>query len=365
MRADTADYRELFLSDLPLLDTRSPVEFRRGAFPNATNIPLMTDAERHEVGICYKQSGQSAAIELGHSLVSGDERERRIASWRAFAESHSQGFLYCFRGGLRSSTVQQWMRDAGVEYPLVKGGYKAMRGFLLEQLVENLHAMPPVLIAGRTGSGKTRVIAALASSIDLEGIANHRGSSFGRLLDPQPAQIDFENALSIDILRTRTKGLSRLVMEDEGKLIGRVSLPLPLRQAMAAAPLLVVEESIDSRVEVIYEDYVLDLGARYQQRYGEQGGVQHIQHLREGLARIRKRLGGDRFQYIDTLLQRAFSSADSELHKEWIADLLVKYYDPMYDYQFAKREGEVVFQGDRDAVIAFADSRYSQSRDIA
>ncbi|MDJ0877183.1 MAG: tRNA 2-selenouridine(34) synthase MnmH [Halieaceae bacterium] len=352
-RDDTADYRALFLTDVPLMDTRAPVEFARGAFPSAVNLPLMTDDERHAIGIRYKESGQAAAIELGHELVAGQEREARIQGWCDFARAHPEGYLYCFRGGLRSATARQWMRESGVDYPLVVGGYKAMRRFLIDELERSLAAADFLLIAGKTGCGKTRVIDAVDRAIDLEGLALHRGSSFGRLLDPQPTQIDFENALSIELMRGLAGG-NTLVLEDEGKLIGRLSLPHDLRDKMRESRLLVVEESVASRVEVIFEDYILDLGARYRDRHADSGPEQHALHLREGLARIRKRLGGELHTEIDQLMQQAFAAVDEELHRRWIELLLVKYYDPMYEYQIGQREGVVVAAGSRDEIIALA-----------
>ena len=132
-RPDTDDYRALFLADSPLMDMRAPAEFSHGAFPGAVSLPLMTDEERAQVGLCYKQQGQAAAIELGLQLVAGQLREERMAQWVEFAHEHPGGYLYCFRGGLRSQTVQQWLRDQGIDYPLVKGGYKAMRRFRLNE----------------------------------------------------------------------------------------------------------------------------------------------------------------------------------------------------------------------------------------
>ncbi|MEM0954171.1 MAG: tRNA 2-selenouridine(34) synthase MnmH [Pseudomonadota bacterium] len=353
MRDDSADFRALFLKKVPLLDTRAPIEFQRGAFPMATNLPLMTDSERHQVGIAHKAEGQDAAIALGHKLVSGLDREERVALWCAYAKAHPDGFLYCFRGGLRSATAQQWMREAGTPYPLVKGGYKAMRQFLLNAMEEALEAVPVLLVAGRTGCGKTRVIESLAQSIDLEGLAQHRGSSFGGLLDPQPAQIDFENALSIDLLRRHSLGVYRLVMEDEGKLVGRIYLPLSLRKRMEGAARVVVEESIEQRTEIIYQDYIVELAGRYAQRDVATAAEHHRQHLQQGLARIRKRLGGARHQALEAKMQSAFDQGDAALHRAWISDLLRQYYDPMYDYQMAQREGEIVYQGNRSAVTEF------------
>ena len=353
MRENSADYEALFLRDVPLLDTRAPIEFQRGAFPMAVNLPLMTDAERREIGITYKQQGQAAAVALGHELVSGAARQSRIDRWCEFARAHPEGYLYCFRGGLRSATVQQWMRESGVCYPLIRGGYKAMRRYLITALECALSAVTVLLVAGRTGCGKTRVIQAIPDAIDLEGLAKHRGSSFGRLLDPQPSQIDFENALAIAALRRHKGGASALLMEDEGKLIGRISLPTPLRQAMAAAARVVVEEPIQQRINLLYEDYIIDLATRYLQRDPDTANDKHQRQLQQGLYRIRKRLGGARHHALERKMQTAFDTGDADLHRGWIEDLLRQYYDPMYDYQMSQRDGEPIFQGNRSEVIEF------------
>jgi len=356
---ETSDYRQLFLASTPFLDLRSPGEFAHGAFPTASNLPLMSNEERAQVGTCYKRQGQAAAIELGHRLVSGAERERRLAAWSEFARSNPEGVLYCWRGGLRSQTVQQWLGESGIVYSRVSGGYKALRRFLLEELERSLQRAKLVLVSGRTGTGKTRVIAALGNALDLEGMARHRGSSFGHLPEPQPSQIDFENALSIGFLRSLQRADDTVVLEDEGRLIGRLALPENLRQRMQNAPMLVVEESLAERVQVILDDYVIDLGERYGASEGlVEGPALHRTRLLEGLDRIRKRLGGERHQAIRMLMERAFAqqraSGDVEEHRAWISALLETYYDPMYSYQLAQRGGTILFQGRRDAVIHFA-----------
>ena len=147
-RLDTDDYRSLFLTDIPMMDMRSPTEFKHGAFPSARSLPLMSDEERAQVGICYKQRGQEAAIELGHQLVSGEMRAERIEQWSEFARNHPQGYVYCFRGGLRSQTVQRWLGDAGLHYPLIRGGYKAMRNFLLQELERSVEHADFVTVLG-------------------------------------------------------------------------------------------------------------------------------------------------------------------------------------------------------------------------
>jgi tRNA 2-selenouridine synthase len=356
-RGDTEDFRRLFLADAPLLDTRAPLEFARGAFPTATNIPLMSDEERAAVGTCYKQHGQAAAIALGHELVGGATREQRLARWCDFARRHPDGYLYCWRGGLRSQTVQDWLREAGIPYPRVVGGYKALRRFLIDTLDTCAAQLRLVLVAGATGSGKTRVIRALPRAPDLEGLARHRGSAFGRLLEPQPTQIDFENALAIALLKL-AEDPGPVFLEDEGRLVGRVALPETLRQAMSHAPLLVVEEPFEARVQVLLEDYVIDLGARFDAEHADRGVALHRERLLGDLARIRKRLGGERTQQVAQLMDAAFDAqargAGIDAHREWIRVLLRDYYDPMYEYQMAQRGGERLFRGPREALIAVA-----------
>ncbi len=340
------------------MDTRAPVEFVKGAFPGTTNLPLLSDSEREQIGICYKQHGQNSAIELGQKLVAGEQRERLIARWCEFANEHPLGYLYCFRGGLRSQTTQRWMREAGSDYPLVTGGYKAMRRFLIEEMQVSVARAGIILIAGKTGTGKTRVIENLTPSVDLEGLACHRGSSFGRLPTPQPSQIDFENTLSVAFLRLLAEEERRVFLEDEGKLIGRISLPEELRDKMSKSPLLVVEEPLEERTAVIFDDYIDDLGRRYAEHAGTAGKELHRTHMLEGLERISKRLGGVLYQQLKQLMEEAFTDtaaeSSAELHRAWIGVLLADYYDPMYEYQISRREGAVLFRGTRQEVLSFA-----------
>lgn len=124
---DGTDYRAILASDTPLIDVRAPIEFAQGAMPAAINLPLMNDDERAAVGTCYKRQGPEAALALGHQLVSGETREARINAWREASLAHPEGFLCCARGGQRSHISQAWLKVAGVDYPLIRGGYKALR----------------------------------------------------------------------------------------------------------------------------------------------------------------------------------------------------------------------------------------------
>lgn len=355
MTEDCRDYARLFLDDVPLLDVRAPVEFNKGAFPNATNLPLLDDDERHRIGICYAREGQQAAIALGHELVGGAVRDQRINAWLDWCHANPQGIVYCFRGGLRSQTVRSWLADAGEQRPLVVGGYKAMRRFLLASFERDIHQQPLILLAGRTGTGKTRVIEALPHAIDLEGLAHHRGSAFGRRPGGQPSQIDFENRLSIALLKQRARRQGPLVLEDESRLIGRCHLPLALQACMKASPRVVIDESLESRVQVTLEDYVQGPLHEYRQYHGDAEAFERLAtELLDSLSRISKRLGGDRYNQLLGSMQAALAEQRNQNridgHRLWIEPLLRDYYDPMYDYMMSRRDGDVLFIGERAAV---------------
>ncbi len=356
--------RSLFLNDVPLMDVRAPVEFSQGAFPHAVNYPLMNDQERHEVGIRYKQNGQDAAIKLGNKLVSGELKAQRIAQWQAFAKQHPDGYLYCFRGGLRSRTAQQWLKDSGVELPLVNGGYKAMRRVLLDELEQSIEESRFVILGGRTGTGKTWLLKELSGALDLEGFAHHRGSSFGRFPDGQPSQINFENQLSIALLKYRRRGIQQFWLEDEGRLIGSLTLPLSLQQKMQESSLVILEEDLQYRINITLRDYVIDLREYYinychevmPEATDNDAFELFAQYLLDSLQRIKKRLGGERYQKINQQLQAALdeqkASGQVDMHRIWIESLLTLYYDPMYDYQLEKKLDRVIFRGSSHQILA-------------
>ncbi|ROL82622.1 tRNA 2-selenouridine(34) synthase MnmH [Pseudomonas protegens] len=361
MSLDCTDYREIFLNDRPMMDTRAPIEFTKGAFPGVLNLPLMTDQERQRVGTCYKQQGQQAAIVLGHQLVSGDIKQQRVQAWADFARAHPDGLLYCFRGGLRSQIVQQWLREAGIDYPRVGGGYKAMRTFLLDTTEQALQQCDFVLLGGMTGTGKTEVLGQLDNALDLEGHANHRGSSFGRRATGQPSNIDFENRLAVDLLKKRERGVQAFVLEDENRMIGSCALPLPLYQSMQGLPMVWLEDRLDSRVQRILDDYVVNLSAEFVAVHGEEGFALFAERLLESLNKIHKRLGGERHQRLFLLMEAALAeqarSGDVELHRAWIEGLLGEYYDPMYAFQRESKGARIEFSGDHGAVLDYLRQR--------
>ncbi len=381
------DYRALLLAGTPLMDVRAPVEFARGAIPGAVNRPLLSDEERHQVGISYKLDGQNAAIKLAAGLIDDTERERRLTQWKTFADAHPKGALYCFRGGLRSRIVQQWLKDVGVKLPLVDGGYKAMRRWIIDTLEALVKHHRFVLIAGRTGSGKTLLIKQLGRSIDLEGLARHRGSSFGQMLELQPSNIDFENALTVALLRldesVHLAADSTVVsaeytvcgnnisgevsgacvfLEDEARLIGKVCLPDVLREAMQRAPIAILETPMASRIDCCFDDYVTDLLSRYQTQLGGQAGFNaYAVNHRSNLLRVQRRFGAENTKLAMTLLDKALDqhqrAGDTSGYAAFIELMLTSYYDPMYDYQLSGKAQRIEFTGDAAAIVEWAGSR--------
>lgn len=360
--ADPAHFRQLLLSDTPFLDVRAEIEFSRGAFPSSDNLPILNTIEREQVGTCYKKHGQEQAIALGHKLVSGQLKEQRIQAWCDFARSHSNPHLYCWRGGLRSNLAQQWMSAAGVDIPLVAGGFKALRRVLLDEIDAVVEQTPLIVIGGKTGSAKTVLINALARAVDLEHHARHRGSSFGRRVVPPPSQINFEHALAIDFLKLREQQIDAPVfLEDESHLVGTCAIPLPLFTAMKLAPMALLEVPFAERVEHVLDEYVIEMLDEYETAFPGEGMDRYSDYLLASLQRIRKRLGMERFQALELIMREALnlqrSHNDVSHHRLWIESLLRDYYDPMYDYQLGKVNERVVFKGDRDSVLAWCRQR--------
>ncbi len=359
IRQDTEDYQQLFLQNIPIMDVRAPIEFNKGAFPNSQNIPLINDQQREAIGTCYKQNGQDAAIALGLKLATPEIRERKLEQWQQFTDAHPKGYLYCFRGGLRSHTTQVWLKKQGINYPLIKGGYKAMRTYLLQQLDVSEQQMPFIILSGLTGSGKTRALKKTSYHIDLEGFANHRGSAFGSdVNDFQPTQINWENQLSIACIKYRHRfPKSGLLLEDEGRRIGRLLMPQSFHMKMSLSPFIFLECELEQRVSIIQDDYVTKVWPLYQQQYQNTASEKFTSFILDSLLRIKKRLGGTRYQKIHASFTRAlahlFNTGESDLFAEGIQLLLLEYYDPMYHYQLQKKQQPILFSGSEPDILAW------------
>ncbi len=326
------DYHDILKNHLPVIDVRSPDEYIKGAIPSAINLPILNNDERQQVGTCYKNQGPSAAIELGQKLVEGGSRAKRVRDWASFAHSHEGALLCCWRGGLRSRIAQEWLTEVGSPIPVVKGGSKALRRYCLEQIEASVNHRWLVL-GGRTGSGKTRSLNQLSNAVDLEQLANHRGSAFGGDIALQPPPISFENAIAAALLSIDQN--RPIVVEDESRTIGRLAVPDKLFKSMQTAPLVILELPLERRVANIYNEYVAN-------------GIPSM--FTNALTRIRKRLGGARYDELLMLMEEGFNTGNKEPHLRWIELLLTRYYDPMYDYQLEKKSARIIFRGSAAAV---------------
>ncbi len=292
-----------------LLDVRTPAEFRQGHIPGAANLPLFSDGERAEVGTLYKQQGRQAAVRRGLALV-GPRMEALAAELVTWSE-RSAGAplrLHCWRGGMRSGSVAWLAQQLELPVLLLEGGYKSYRRWVLE-LFER--PWPVHLLGGRTGSGKTELLLALrergAAVVDLEGLAHHRGSSFGGLgLPEQPSSEHYENRLAAVL--APLAGAEQIWLEAESAMVGRCRIPAGLWRQMKAAPVLAVERPLQERVDHLVTIY----------------GAQDPLALAEATRRIAKRLGPQRTALaLEAIEQGDWATACRQM---------LDYYDRCYDH---------------------------------
>ncbi|MEY2830568.1 MAG: tRNA 2-selenouridine(34) synthase MnmH, partial [Bacteroidota bacterium] len=245
-----------------VIDVRSPSEFNHAHIPNAISFPLFSDEERKIVGTAYKQKSRQAAIKLGLDYFGVkmkpmvEQVEKLIAEHQLKTNSNQTTiYVHCWRGGMRSGVVS-WLLDLyGFKVCQLVGGYKAYRNYVLQQF-ENKYCFK--IIGGKTGSGKTFILNELKNemqnTIDLEGLAHHKGSAFGALNQPpQPTQEQFENNLAQKLLEIETEKI--IFLEDESQRIGTVNIPNLMLYQMRKAEVLYVDLPFDERLKHIIQGY--------------------------------------------------------------------------------------------------------------
>jgi len=295
-----------------LIDARSPAEFALDHLPGAINLPVLDDEERRIVGTRYKQTGAFEARRLGAVWVARNIA-RHIEAVMQDKPAHWRPLVYCWRGGQRSGSFALWLRQIGWASAQLQGGYKVYRRWVVQQL----EALPPTLawrvVGGPTGSGKTRLLQALAARgaqvLDLEALARHRGSILGAWPDgrPQPSQKAFDTAL-VAALR-RFDPARPVWVEAESRKIGAVQLPAALHVALQTAPRVVLEAPFAARLALVLEDYAW-LGRDPQalaQRLAALRGLQPNETLARWQQRARRGQLADLF-----------------------AELMAQHYDPLY-----------------------------------
>jgi tRNA 2-selenouridine synthase len=298
-------------SGIPLVDVRSPAEFRQGHINGAINIPLFNNEERAIVGTLYKKSGQKDAVLAGLEIAG--RKMRQLAESGLKAAKNKQLILHCWRGGMRSSSMSWLLETCGIKCFVIEGGYKSFRRFVPEFFSRPYNF---IVIGGMTGSGKTEILYELAKSdhqvLMLEELAHHKGSAFGSLGEPgQNTNEQFENDIfaslcSFDISRP-------VFVEDESRNIGRNTIPGGIYENIIASPVAFIEMDKKLRVEKLVEEY----------------GKFPNEDLKTCIRNISKRLGGQNTKLALELL-------DEGKTRE-VAEISLSYYDKAYSYSLTRK----------------------------
>lgn len=308
------DFRNL---SSPIVDVRSPCEFCQGHWPGSINIPLFSDIEREIIGKSYKKESRIKAILNGLKLTIPNTTKllETIVQATTTKEGRNKSLrVYCWRGGMRSSAFAWLARSLGIKTFLLKGGYKSYRKWVLNQFEDDL---PIRLIGGKTGTRKTDLLNYINKEsihvIDLEGIANHRGSSFGSLgMKEQPTTQQFENILAESLDNFQRNKATEIWIEAESSNLGKCRIPNKLHTKMGKAPIIEIIKTKNERVENLVNLY-----------------SQNSQtELKNAVNRISKRLGPQRTKEALTAIEK----------KEWskACEAMLDYYDRCYEYELKK-----------------------------
>jgi len=240
-----------------LLDARSPAEFAEDHIPGAVSCPVLDDAERARVGTLYKQVSTFEARRTGAALVAKNIA-RHLETALAGKDRAWRPLVYCWRGGKRSGALAHVLREVGWDAHTLEGGYKAYRRFVVERLAEVPAKFKFKVVHGVTGSGKSRLLAALAQAgeqvLDLEALAAHRGSVLGGLPGaPQPSQKMFESRLLAAL--ERLAAARTVYVEGESRKIGQLQLPEALIERMRASECLLLDAALETRVALLMDEY--------------------------------------------------------------------------------------------------------------
>lgn len=295
-----------------MLDSRSEGEFLQGHIPGAISFPVLNNEQRKQVGTCYKQKGHQAAVVLGYELVG--------PHFKRFVEEAYQNFpvgpiyIHCWRGGLRSQIMGSLLSSAGYQVYLLKGGYKVYRNAVLETLSGKFEFN---VLGGYTGCNKTVILNELSclgcQVLDLEALANHRGSAFGNIgLPAQISQEQYENDIYTKLV---TFDFSNPVwVEDESRLIGKFQIPTKIHDAIRSSKVYFLNYSFETRCKNILELY----------------GKFPKEDLIASTLKIKKRLG-------DLKTREALAFLEMGNPDEWIK-IVLAYYDKLYQFGLEKRE---------------------------
>lgn len=321
---DVAEFLSKSKNEL-IVDVRAPIEFFKGHLPHSINIPLFEDIERAEIGTLYKQQGKDIAVNRGLEIVS-PKMTLFVNQVKALSKN-KKVFVYCFRGGMRSNSFAWLMNTSGLNAYILQGGYKAFRNYVLNYFEKDRKI---ILLGGKTGSGKTDVLKKLNTlslqTVDLEGIAHHKGSAFGAINEQQqnPQQVFEHNLFDGLSLLDETQAV---ILEDEAQTIGFNKLPHGLWLQMKQATIIKIEIPFELRVQKLVEDYT----------------TVDIEALKSCVIKISQQLGTQNtklcLQYLD----------DKNLSD--VARLSLLYYDRAYEFSY-KNKKQPIIKLDSDTIDA-------------
>jgi tRNA 2-selenouridine synthase len=300
-----------------IIDARTPSEYALDHIPGAVSAPVLDDAERAEVGTLYKQVSPFEARKRGAALIAQNVSRHIETQFRGKAKDWKP-LVYCWRGGKRSGAMAHILREIGWDARTLEGGYRAYRRWVVEQLALAPQPLDFVVVHGPTGSGKSRLLGALARAgaqvLDLEGLALHRGSVLGGLPgEPQPSQKWFESQLLHAL--GKFERARPVFVEGESKKIGQLQVPEALMARMRAARCLVLEADVETRVSLLLDEYRHFLGER--------------RALEAQLDCLTALHGGEKIAG-----WKALGAAGR--WREFVACLLAEHYDPAYRRSSAK-----------------------------
>ncbi|WP_052464944.1 tRNA 2-selenouridine(34) synthase MnmH [Geoalkalibacter subterraneus] len=316
-----------------LIDTRTPEEFAEATIPGAVNVPLFSNEERARVGTVYHREGAAAARLLSVDLVAPRIPALVREVMGLCGDDRSSVIVFCWRGGERSRAVATFLRLAGISARQLEGGHKAFRAYV-RQYFERGQWGRLLVLRGLTGVGKTRFLLKLRDRghpvIDLEGLANHRGSAFGALgCAPQPSQKMFEALLWDELRHVGLEGYA--LAEGESRHIGKCRLPAEVYASLQEETSLWLHASAEVRVKRLLEDYPAVEQCRDQFR----GPIQAL----------RRRLGGERVARLLALL-------DEGDWENLAGELMLYYYDPLYRHTLPQRRIEIEVEDEEAALPA-------------
>lgn len=296
----------------PILDARSEGEYFQGHLPGALSFPILNNEERALVGTCYKQKGHQQAVILGYELVGPKFKDYIKYAYKNFEVGPI--YVHCWRGGLRSQIMGNLLSSAGFQVHLLKGGYKSFRTLVLDYLAKEFEFK---VLGGFTGCNKTFILRDLkeqgAQVLDLEDLANHRGSAFGNIgLPAQVTQEQFENDIYEELVKMDYS--KPIWVEDESRLIGKFQIPIKIHEAIRRCVVYFLDYSFEKRCENILNLY----------------GKLNKEELVLSTEKIKKKLG-------DLRTREAVQYLQEGNLEEWVK-IVLAYYDQLYKFGVEKRD---------------------------